>query len=549
MPELDVSKLIKFTKQIESGGFDWDSFLENNTSTAPQVDYTSLDWIAFMSDMVEKIPQLTSEWTDYTASDMGMVILELVAFMMDALSYRNDVIANEAFLQTAVLRKSVTNLARMIDYAPKPAVSAMVELQFTIDGNLTANTVVDGDSTASYTIPSGTKVSTKKSGSEDKYIFETLEDLVFDSQETVKTVAAVQGETVSENLAYSTGFANQYYQLNYKPLAHNSDGTCSLDVYVGNGVSSELWTMVSNLRDCGPTDKCYEIETDENDVTTIVFGDNRNGAIPVRQVSSLKLGEAPVNKIIRAKYRIGGGKKGNVGAGTVIMMNSNIPGVKSVTNPSAATSGADRESVESIKRMAPRMLRTLWRAVTAEDYKTLAESIPGVAKATLVIPAVSERQYWGQVDLYIAPEGGGELTEAFKKTILDFFIERELLNVTTVIKDPLYVEVTVDVTVYVKENFIQLEVKNAVENALANFFEFSNVDFGQSIYLSDIIALADGIEGVKYVNASLSHLIGSGIDTVDPTRLDEAGNFIMAANEIVTLGSHSSVEANGGIVN
>ena len=113
---------------------------------------------------------------------------------------------------------------------------------------------------------------------------------------------------------------------------------------------------------------------------TVNFGDNQNGKIP-----------APGTNNVRAVYRVGGGVQGNVGANKINRMVSNIYEVSSVTNPSPASGGVDRETVESIKRMAPRMLRTLWRAVTAEDYKTLAEALPGVAKATVLAPRPDRR--------------------------------------------------------------------------------------------------------------------------------------------------------------
>ncbi|HOP41229.1 MAG TPA: hypothetical protein PLI53_09315 [Geobacteraceae bacterium] len=333
MPELDVSRLINFSKQI---------------------DYTSSDWLAFLSDMVEKIPQLTPEWTDYSPTDQGMVILELVSFILDALSYRGDVIANESYLQTAVLRKSVLNLAKMIDYTPAPTVSATADLEFTITPQ-----PID------FVIPERTLVSTQQTGAEESYVFETLDDLTIPAGETTGTVSAIEGETKEEILGSSTGLPAQFYELSFRPLSYSPDGECSLEVYVTENAVEERWTLVPSLLDSKPSAKHFEIEINENDIVTVSLGDNQNGKIP-----------APGTNNIRAVYRIGGGVRGNVGAHKINQVVSNIQEISSVTNPEQASGGVERESIESIKRMAPKTLRTLWRAVTAEDYKTLAEGLP-----------------------------------------------------------------------------------------------------------------------------------------------------------------------------
>jgi len=492
MPELDVSRLINFSKQI---------------------DYTSSDWLAFLSDMVEKIPQLTPEWTDYSPTDQGMVILELVSFVLDALSYRNDVILNEAYLQTAGLRKSLLNLARMIDYTPGPTVSATADLEFTITPQ-----PID------FVIPKRTKVSTQQTGAEESYVFETLDGLIVPAGETAGTVSAIEGETKEEILGSSTGLPAQFFELSFRPLSYSPDGECSLEVYVTENAVEERWTLVPSLLDSKPSAKHFEIEIDENNIVTVSFGDNQNGKIP-----------APGSNSIRAVYRIGGGTRGNVGAHKINQMISNISEISSVTNPEQASGGVERESIESIKRMAPKTLRTLWRAVTAEDYKTLAEGLPGIAKATVMCAPPGEIAYWGQVNLYIAPEGGGLPSEALKSMVEEYFADREMLNATTVVCDPLYVPVDVSMEVAVKENYMRADVERKVRSVVENFFSFPNVDFGHSIFASDLVADVDGIEGVHYVNLTI---LARGMTGV--------GNVTIESNEIPQLGAFG-LSMSGGI--
>ena len=85
------------------------------------------------------------------------------------------------------------------------------------------------------------------------------------------------------------------------------------------------------------------------------------------------------------RYRHGGGRTGNVDAGTMSVLRSAIPGVASVTNPRPALGGVDPESLDSARRRSALQIRTRYRAVTAEDYEFLAtEATPRVARALRV---------------------------------------------------------------------------------------------------------------------------------------------------------------------
>ena len=85
------------------------------------------------------------------------------------------------------------------------------------------------------------------------------------------------------------------------------------------------------------------------------------------------------------RYRHGGGRTGNVGAETVTILRSAIPGVASVNNPHAALGGVDPQSIDSARERSALQIRTRYRAVTAEDYEFLAsEATPRVARALRV---------------------------------------------------------------------------------------------------------------------------------------------------------------------
>jgi hypothetical protein len=85
-------------------------------SVSPAIDYLAKDYQGFRRLMLDRLSLLTPHWTERSAADLGVVLVELVAFAADTLSYRQDVIANEAYLNTARQRISVRRHTRLVDY-------------------------------------------------------------------------------------------------------------------------------------------------------------------------------------------------------------------------------------------------------------------------------------------------------------------------------------------------------------------------------------------------------------------------------------------------
>src|SRR6266851_2981127 len=93
-----------------------------NTGDNQQViDYLARDYRSFRKALLDLIPSKLPEWTDRSEADFGVVLIELVAYMADILSYYQDRIANEAFLSTAQERRSVIEHLRLIGYEMAPA--------------------------------------------------------------------------------------------------------------------------------------------------------------------------------------------------------------------------------------------------------------------------------------------------------------------------------------------------------------------------------------------------------------------------------------------
>lgn len=189
---------------------------------------------------------------------------------------------------------------------------------------------------------------------------------------------------------------------------------------------------------------------------------------------------------------------GNVPAGA-ITVKPNIPLLDSVTNLSPAAGGADAESIEHARRFGPLAFRSGQRAVTLNDYVSLAFQVGGVAK----VRATS--QGWNEIDLYIAPEGDtcNPVPEDLRRRIIAFFEDRRMVGTFVRVADPICVPIDVSVDVVASLHYRADAVRQAVENAISNLLAFKNVDFGQTLYLSDVYGAVEATPGVSKATVTL----------------------------------------------
>ena len=117
---------------------------------APAIDYLAKDYQGFRRLMLDRLSLLVPGWTERSAADVGVAVVELLAFAADTLSYRQDVIANEAYLATARQRISVRRHARLVDYHLHEGCNARAFVHFE---------VVEG--AGDQLVPKGTRLLTK----------------------------------------------------------------------------------------------------------------------------------------------------------------------------------------------------------------------------------------------------------------------------------------------------------------------------------------------------------------------------------------------------
>jgi predicted phage baseplate assembly protein len=82
----------------------------------PVIDYLAKDYASLRRVLLERLALIMPAWTERHVPDLGVTLVELLAYAGDQLSYLQDAVATEAYLDTARLRVSVRRHARLVDY-------------------------------------------------------------------------------------------------------------------------------------------------------------------------------------------------------------------------------------------------------------------------------------------------------------------------------------------------------------------------------------------------------------------------------------------------
>jgi hypothetical protein len=317
-------------------------------------------------------------------------------------------------------------------------------------------------------------------------------------------VKATHGETRTEVLGSGDGSkALQTFALRQPPLTYLAANTpagaeSTLEVYV-NDLRWHEATALAGLR---PTDRRFITRTDDESKTSVIFGTGREGArLPTGREN------------VKARYRNGIGKLGNVRAEQITLLATRPLGVQGVINPLRASGGADRESRDQARRNAPLAVMALDRLVSVQDYADFARTFAGIGKA-VASRLVSQRHEL--VHLTIA---GAE--DIPIDTTSDLY--RHLTNALRTFghpDQPLRVEsrelklVVISAKLRLLPDYLWEPVVTQVRTTLLERFSFERRELGQDVPLSEVISAMQRVAGVAYVDVDL--LAGIDEKVADP---------------------------------
>jgi hypothetical protein len=310
---------------------------------------------------------------------------------------------------------------------------------------------------------------------------------------------ATAGATVTEIMGNgSAATPNQNFTLRQKALtyvqASTPSGYQSTLTVRANGVA---WAAAQSLYEQAATAQVFTIQNQSDGTSDVIFGDGVEGA-------TLPTGQ---NNII-ATYRIGSGSAGNVAGDAITTLMQRPLGVSGVTNPQAATGGADPESIDNVRSNAPQTVLTLGRAVSIADYQNFAAIFAGIAKAYAIwIPSGSARG----VFLTVASNGGTALNSS-NPTLQNLISALQSYgNPLIPISVQSFIETLFGFSADVMYNpsYDQPTVETQIRQMLVSTYSFANRSFGQGISTDEIAADIQSIAGVTAVNVTSLSVIAS----------------------------------------
>jgi hypothetical protein len=272
-------------------------------------------------------------------------------------------------------------------------------------------------------------------------------------------------------------------------------------------VDPVAWRAIAWGNDGRPT----QLEIDGDQGATVRFGDGSFGAPP-----------APED-LFDVRYRVGLGAEGNVAADSITSVDPAWSAlVASARNPFPVTDGADAESAEHVRRMAPQAFRAVqFRAVRPEDYEAAAESLPWVQKAGTSFRWTGS---WLTVFTAVDPKGTEQIALDEHLQLIELLNRRRLAGYESYAPLPRYVAIDLRITVCVLPEWLPGDVERGVLDRLGSatrpdgstgFFFADRFTFGTPLYRSRLEAAIQAVPGVKGVLSVTYRRRGSLVVFID----------------------------------
>ena len=470
----------------------------------PLVNFSNLDFDQ-IRESIKSYLRSNSNFTDYDFEGSNLsTIIDTLAYNTYISSYNANMATNEVFIDSATLRENVVSLARNIGYLPRSRKSATANVSFSVD--------VLGTTSSTVTLKAGTAFVSSRTFGSESYIFSVPDDITVPVDSTGSAnffnIDIHEGVYVKNTYTVNSRTPNQKYII-----PNGGCDTSLIRVVVKKSQratqsgTSEKFVQYDNLYDIGPTSPIYFVEEIDSERYELLFGDGIFG----------KKLEEP--NFVEISYISSKGESGNsissfTFSGTLRDNNDNAitSGISLITTNSQSHGGKSIESVESIKKYAPRIYAAQNRAVTSSDYEALipqiypeSESVSAFGGEELTPP-----QY-GKVIISIKPYNGVYLSSRIKSNILLELRKYSVAGIVPQIIDLKYLYLELDSKIYYNTNLAQ-SPSHVNDIVLQNITNYSNS--------SDLNKFGARFKYSKYLNIidNSNNSITSNITTVNIRR-------------------------------
>jgi len=427
---------------------------------ADRLRITELDFDTIKTNLKSFLNQQNT-FTDYDFDGSGLsILLDILAYNTHYNAYYLNMVANEAFLDTALLRDSAVSHAKVLNYIPYSTRSAIA----TINLEATSSSATLGR----LTLPAGYSFLSNQIDGKS-YNFVVLEDALAtkaNSTYLFENLEIYEGQFVTYTFAHNA--SNNPKQIFTLPDANIDTTTLKVSVQQSSSnTNSTVYEKVTDVINISPTSEVYFLQEDRNGLYQIYFGNDSVGK------------SIPDGAVVTTTYLVSNAAAANK-ANNFISTSSVTDSLgESITNftvtpVSAAAGGAERETVDSIKYSASAQFSSQNRLVTTKDYESyIINQYPNIDSINVWGGEENDPPVYGKVYVSLKPKENYFISETEKQRVIDEIIKpKSIVTVDTEIIDPVFTYILVNSSVEYyteKTTLSELQLKDAIRSAIVAY--------------------------------------------------------------------------------
>ena len=424
--------------------------------------YTTLDFEEIKASIRDYL-RSNSNFTDFDFEGSNMsILIDTLAYNTYVNSYNANMVANEAFLDSATLRENIVALARNIGYVPRSRRASTARISFTVD-------LGSGVTKSSLTLKAGLVAIGDYQNT--NYTFCIPNDITNPVNNGLCsfTIDIKEGTFLTKEFRVDTSQPNQRFII-----PNSYVDTSSIVVKIRDAVGStntRVWNLVDNIVGVKTTSENFLIQEVQDEKYELIFGDGQLG----KKLSN--------GNIVNVSYITTNGLGGNgvrnfAFAGTIVDNDgANVTsGISQIITNTPSRNGSEVESVSTIKNLAPRLYAAQHRAVTASDYEVIIPTIYPNAESVVAYGGESASPpQFGKVFISIKPTNGQFISDFDKRFILDKLKGYSVAGIKPEFIDLKFLYVELNSSVYYNTNSV--DSANTVRTqVISNLTTYSNSD-------------------------------------------------------------------------
>lgn len=460
--------------------------------------------------------------TDLSDGNILVIILSMFAAIAETLHFYIDNAAQESFLSTARKYDSVVKLGRLVDYHPKAATAARVDVRLNRNSSATGDVVTIPKGTEFQDTAGNTWLSTRPV-TLGAYVDHVNIPLI---QHSFYNLDKLEGLSLSIDTADDTkSVLSIMISLGSIEGGLYEQGTLQLEI------DGKPWVEVTSFAYSKEGDRHFMVETDDDGIPYIIFSN---------YVSSASIGE----RITKASCYITKGSSGNVAANSI----TNVPSIISsilesatIFNMEAAGGGTNYEDIQTLKQNIPLSIRTTGVAITKQDFIDRALLVSGVREVAL------EYECGKKMTLYVAAANGLIAAEDILESVRNQLKPSLPISTELTVKSVGKNLMVLDIEVIGKRGFTNDNINDEVMTALMTAYAPENSSIGSSVRISDIYALVDNCKSVDYLHLNKFYvtpwpklIVGYGVMEFSTFRIEKVSIkttylIVMTGDSVYTL--------------